>query len=112
MDRKKIIQLVIIIAAFGGSGIILYNGMFKNASPVIPPVPGLDLSAASGTPTAVTGSQILPYGDKFEKKDLDGVLYNRGLVYGTIQYPILDPAQVGVLPQNLIPPAPSAEEAQ
>lgn len=72
MNRKTIIQLVIIIAAFGGSGVVLYNGFFKKpALPVIQPLGvGVDSSGTAGGSPASTGP-ILPYGRTLDFSQLN-----------------------------------------
>src|SRR6185503_342306 len=84
MKRKKIIQFIVIVCAFGGSGIVLYNGFFKNnnqealqnATPIIIG------SAASGSPDSnlpapaspiagANSQNLLPFGDKLDYSILD-----------------------------------------
>lgn len=98
MERKKIIQIAIIVAMFGGSGFILYNGFFSNSNAPAP-VPisanvGIGGSAPSGTtaPASGGGGVILPYGG--QKFDFS-VLKKQNLQYGAVSYPELDPKEVG-----------------
>jgi hypothetical protein len=127
MNRKKIIQFVIIIIAFGGSGFVLYNGFFKNTNNEalkslpggpIPAVPGSAAGAlvsstspapsAPGTPriTPVVSSvvdiqNLLPYGDKLDYSVLDkNSLQPTGLVKLKLDYN----RDVGIPEQNLIAP--------
>ncbi len=88
MDKKKIIQIAVIIVAFGGSGIVLYNGFFKQ-----PPAPSLgittNLAALNGSAglsassTSAGGGQILPYGNKLDFSQLDSGRFQ----FGAVQYP-------------------------
>lgn len=96
MNKKTLIQVVIIICAFAASGIVLYNGLFKNSSGV--PDSSLTIDLAAST------EKILPYGDKM---DIKSAVSQQNLQYGLIQYPKLDPNQeVGIpLQQLIVPPA-------
>lgn len=103
MERKKIIQIVVVVACFAGSGVVLYNGFFSkpkiNTVPVMVPGAGIPGSpggapaaagpqASSGTsggaPSAVSNgsSALLPYGGQkfdfsnFEKRKLQFDLVN------------------------------------
>jgi hypothetical protein len=63
MDRKKIIQVVVIIIAFGGSGFVLYNGLYRPKA--APDAVNLLSPAAMVAPSPVaqgTGNDLLPYG--------------------------------------------------
>ncbi|MDR3643014.1 MAG: hypothetical protein P4L74_05305 [Candidatus Doudnabacteria bacterium] len=94
MSKKTIIQLVIIVAAFGLAGVVLYNGFFSQGSPASAPA----TLVSSGSPQ--TPQQILPYGSG----PLDfSVLSSRPFVFGQIQYQKLDPnSEVGVNPAAMI----------
>jgi hypothetical protein len=97
MNRKAIIQTIIIIAAFGGSGIVLYKGLGGGPS-----------SLTATTPVSPTANQqmekILPYGDTLDfnkavRKDL--------FQYKVVVYPVLDPdTEVGIPKDQLIKPQP------
>jgi len=52
MDRKKIIEIIIIVVAFGGSGFVLYNGLYSK--PASPP----ENVSAVGLPGALPGAAI------------------------------------------------------
>ena len=92
LNKKTIIQLVIILVAFGLAGLVLYNGFFNNQSP---PAPSAVTAAAGQTPQT-----ILPYGEG----SLDfSVLKSRPFVFNQIQYQTVDPSsEVGVSPYNMI----------
>ena len=90
MSKKNIIQLVIIIAAFGAAGIVLYNGFFANKGPSSP---------ATSVVAAVQSPQdILPYGgDNFDFS----VLTKRPFVFNEISYQTVDAGtEVGILPPD------------
>jgi hypothetical protein len=79
MEKKKIIQYILIIGGFLGAGIILYNGFFsgQTSSPVVSMVGGA---------TSTTSAGILPYGPTFDYQKIDD-LGKQGFVYGQVQYP-------------------------
>ena len=92
MSKKVILQLVVIIAAFGAAAYVLYNGFNKTSVLVTVPV---NSEAAVQTPQA-----ILPYGgEPFNFNFLN----SRPFVYDQIQYQNLDPSgEVGIPVSNLI----------
>lgn len=95
MNIKKIIQVVIIVGAFGGAALVLYNGLVKGPT---------EEEAAQETAVTqpVTVEQILPYGDKL---DFKGILSQRPLQFNTVDYPKLNAgAEVGIPEQSLITP--------
>lgn len=108
MNKKTLIQIIIIIIAFAGSGIVLYNGFSSNSAPIVSnnssankPVTagetGLDLSNIDKT---------LPYpsSDSFNKA-LGGVFNKLPLQYGVITYPVISSSSdIGVNIQDLIKP--------
>lgn len=110
-QKKKYIQLGIIICAFAATGIVLYNGMFKSTpAPEFAAelTPGLIPNAGQpGIPEAGTGS-LLPYGDDIN--GLFGVLKKNNLRYGQVNYPRLNPNfEVGVQLGDFIKPLPEEE---
>jgi hypothetical protein len=120
MNRKTIIQIVVIVFAFGGSGFVLYNGLFKkNAPPEAPPLPAIanipnnPNAPASQTPSPIPGQSAA--GSKAPVTTLSGdlstnlkILDKNGLQYG-FKYPVLDPnTEIGVELPNLIIPASAA----
>ena len=113
MDKKKIIQLVVIIIAFGGSGVVLYNGLYRPKPQAPLNLQNLSnplgvIAPPSVSPLASGASnQLLPFGSKL---DFDGVLNKHGLQYDAVSFPavntstdvgIYDP-QTGVYTQPLI----------
>lgn len=122
-DRKKIIQLSVVAGAFLASGIVLYNGLFKNKSNdaayqasqnVLGPAgqPGAAM-VASGAP-AGQSQIILPPGDlNFNAVLNDRAIKKRKLNFGLVDYPELDPSQeVGIPESELIKPPPPSLENQ
>ena len=91
MNKKTIIQLIIIMGAFGGAGLVLYNGFFSGQS--IP-------QPTTATATPENPESILPNGDFLDFNILD----KKRFEYDQIKYPQLDPqSDVGVFPEeNLI----------
>jgi hypothetical protein len=97
MNKKTIIQLVIIVVAFGVAGVVLYNGFFKTAS-----VP-LNLVATSATTAGASGA-ILPNG---ESLDFSKAIDPKRFQYNQITYTQLDPKNdLGILKENLVIPLP------
>ncbi len=95
MDKKKLIQIIVIIVAFGGSGVVLYNGLYKGSAP---PPAAVSVSAlpASGV-AAGAANPLLPYGGKL---DFTGILYKQGLQYDAIFFPTLNTStEVGIYDQ-------------
>lgn len=95
MNRKKIIQIAVIVLCLGGSFLVIYNGIFKNKVSVLK-----DPSLTSTTPTDGSGEEkILPFGDKMDFSSLKK--YN--LKFGVQAYPVLDyDLEVGVDEEQLI----------
>lgn len=91
MNKKTLIQLVVIIVAFGGAGMVLYNGLYKNNSTT---------NATEEFAIPPTSEQsILPLGGTMDFKILDK--YN--LKYNQSNYPKLDPnSEYGIPVDNLI----------
>jgi len=105
MNKKKIIQLIVVAACFGGSGLVLYFGYFKKNTPAVPVSYNSALGVESMAGQAVTGAateKILPYGDSL---DLNKVIKTNKFEYRVITYPVLDPnTEIGIQPNELIKP--------
>ncbi len=107
MNKKQIIQTIVIVGAFGASGYVLYSGLYsKKPTPIVPGA--LTESVAGLAPTKapeISIDKILPYGDSL---DFDKVLKKQNQQYGVIDYPKLDPnSEVGISEPQLmkvIPP--------
>ena len=101
MNKKTIIQMVIIIVAFGAAGLVLYNGFFNQNN-------GTGSSAVPAQ--SVTTQNIFPYGETLDfSKALD---LNR-FQYNQIAYPQLDPQKdVGISQDSLIIPLPVTKPGQ
>jgi hypothetical protein len=97
MNKKTIIELVIIAAAFFAAGLVLYNGFFNgnnNAS--------LLAETAGNSPAAQ--QDILPYGNTL---NYDSTINPKRFQYSQIEYPQVDSrTEIGIFEANLIPPAP------
>ena len=97
MDKKKLIQIIVIIIAFGGSGIVLYNGLYKGSAPSS----AVSVSSMTGSGAVVVSglavgaaNPLLPYGDKL---DFTGILGKQGLQYDAISFPTLNTStEVGI----------------
>lgn len=125
-NKKQKIQIIVIVVAFAGAGLVLYNGLFKKASQPQPALlagtttPGIASSGTSGigvpgtaTPGVVAGGtaapavssldasqDILPYGGVL---DFNQAILPGRFQYNIVQYPKLDPAtDVGTAQDNLI----------
>ena len=103
MSKKSIIQTIIIVACFVGSGVVLYNGLFKNSNPASDSI----LTRGGGSPGISAEEAILPYGNAL---DFEGVLKRINQQYGAVIFPILNAQQeVGkdestlILPESQIP---------
>lgn len=125
LNKKTIIQLIVILVAFGIAGVVLYNGFFKgnnnaalqsvslNNSAQTPggalPAGGIGgIAGASdvNTPSAQTSGEILPYGDTL---DFSAAINPIRFQYDQIVYQKLDPKNdVGISPESLVIPASAA----
>ncbi len=97
MNKKQIIQIVIIVGAFIGAGVILYNGFFKNSNDA-----GVQ-SLAGQTPGQAQA--ILPKGGSLDFN----ILKKQNLQFNQASYPVLDPkTEIGIPEEALVaaPPAP------
>lgn len=91
MNKKTIIEIVIIVGAFVGAGVVLYNGLFK----------GNSQSEGTLNQTIVT-EKILPYGDTFDYSKIVEIRKKK-FQFGAVQYPQVDPKlEVGKDPSTLI----------
>ena len=92
MNRKTIIQLVIIIAAFGGAGVVLYNGFFSS------PEPDVSVSTTQSGAVSQSPGAILPYGSSLNLE----IFHSKALAnfqFTPSTYPKLNPqGDVGKTP--------------
>lgn len=93
MNKKLVIQLIVISGAFIGAGVILYNGFFKNDQ----------RSALVQSLTSLGGGQapgaILPYGNNLDFS----ILNSRVLYYNQVTYPKLESKdEYGISEEDLI----------
>ena len=93
MNKKLIIQIVIVVVAFGASGLVLYNAFFKGPE-------GVPITMTTTGTQTVTPDNLLPYGSN----PLDfSILHSRPFQYNQITFPTLNPqTEVGVAPDVLI----------
>ncbi|HYV33499.1 MAG TPA: hypothetical protein VE973_01475 [Candidatus Limnocylindria bacterium] len=93
MDKSLTIKIVIIVAAFGGAGLILYFGLFNNANgPVLPPS-----GQVSGSGAALSQKDILPNGNTL---DFNKIINTKRFQFDVINYPVLDPKNEVGIPEN------------
>lgn len=107
MNRKTIIQIAVISICFGGAGLVLYNGLFKesnNNAPVVSAMP----TAQGGPSGQSTPENPLPYGDDL-RGELKRVLGRNNLQFNNFNYPQLDNGEVGIPTTDLVKPLPPAE---
>ena len=109
MNKKTIIQIVVITICFGGAGLVLYNGLFKKSGSN-PTVTGIAPAAMVGGQSGQSGQSsesneaVLPYGS-LSKDAFDKVLKRQNFRFGRQNYPKLNPdSDLGVREENLIPP--------
>ncbi len=81
MNRKTIIEVIVIVGAFVGAGVVLYNGLFKNSQSGVDPL--------LEHPKAI--EKILPYGDTFNYKQLEELKLKK-FQFGVISYPKVNPS--------------------
>lgn len=93
MNKKVIIQIVIILAGFIGAGMVLYNGFFKGNST------SSTLKLESEPIAGIGQEAILPYGATLDFN----ILKKQNLFFNQVIYPKLDPNNdYGISPENLI----------
>jgi hypothetical protein len=114
MNRKKLIQIIVIVGGFAASGAIIYNGFFKSSgsTPVLvnQNLPQNQTSAAQAGGVAAgpgNAGELLPPGASL---DFSKVLDKHGLRFGVVNYPQLDPdSEVGVPVDQLIKTQPQSK---
>mgnify|MGYP001566103379 FL=1 len=97
MNKKVIIQIVIIVGAFAAAGFVLYNGLFKSDTTAVPSL---------GIISAKDNEKILPFGSALDFKN---DLYNRNFQFGYMSYPNVNPSEIGILETQLIAPISTAK---
>ncbi len=107
MNKKTIIQLVIISAGFIGTAIVLYNGFFGKSGQQtgISMISNANMAGNSEQADITDASgKILPYGNTLDFKK---VLSRQGLKYGIVKFPKLNETlEVGIEEEALIKPPP------
>jgi hypothetical protein len=107
MERKKIIQIVVIAACFIGSGVVLYNGLYSSSNATAVPVamvgtsqPGMPGAASSTTAVSVNSNVLLPYGG--QPLDFSN-LKNSHFQFGAVSFATISTStDLGVDIQDLI----------
>lgn len=96
MNKKNIIQIIIIFACFAASGIVIYNNFIKK--PSLP----LELSQGSNAPQAAqVEAPILPNGEVFDLAEIR----NSKFRFNLLDYPKLNYAsEVGTNEQDFLKP--------
>jgi hypothetical protein len=95
MNKKNLVQIVIIFACFSASGVVIYNNFLKKAD-----LPS-ELTGQVIKPGVQPDAPILPGGASF---DLD-VISKAKFRFNLLDYPKLKPeSEVGVEEQNVLKP--------
>ncbi len=112
MNKNAAIKIAIVVICFGGTGLVLYFGMFRNKRPA-PPVAafmqGGGPQLGGGAQPVIAGGvsaleDILPNGGTL---DFSKVIDRNRFRYHLAEYPKLNPnTEVGVSINALILPAP------
>lgn len=109
MNRKSIIQIVVVVICFGASAMVLYKGFFKEEAVTAPFSMGGALGTQPGATAAAEASNPLPYGDDLSG-ELKKALNRNGLRYDYYSYPKLNPSEVGIPVTDLVRPSPSDKD--
>jgi hypothetical protein len=88
MNKKSVIQIVVISIAFIASGVVLYKGFFSGSGNAGAPIVPLGIIAGSGTST-VSSENVLPYGPTFDYAKIDDLEKKMHFKFGVISYPVL-----------------------
>ncbi len=93
MNKKNLIQIVVIVACFAASGIVIYNNFVKK--------PSLPASQVAPVSQAQVDAAILPNGNSFDLS----VVKNSKLRFNLIDYPKLNFSQeVGLDQYQILKP--------
>ena len=99
MDKKKTIQIAVVVVAFLGMGIVLYKGFFGAGS-------SSGLVSATESISTMTPASVLPYGTTFDYQKIDD-MRKQGFQFGQVQYPVISTTtEVGKSTDDLIIPLP------
>lgn len=119
MDKKKLIQISIIVICFLTAGFIVYNGMFKSSASVPVPTAGGTSQGINNAIPVSTGNTVVAGGKgnvavpvsiqqlsiNYDfSKEIKKVLLKNGLSYQTFQYPKVNEAEVGISVNDLVKP--------
>ena len=78
MNKKTLIEIVVVVLGFIGTAYVLYTGLFSGGA-----------SAPTPTTSPITAQNILPYGDTFDYQKIDD-LKNQNFQFGAVPYPVLN----------------------
>jgi len=104
MNKKTIIQIVLIVAGFAGSGVVLYNGFMGNSTSGTSLAgirdPFLIGSSTSSSLSGQPADKVLPYG---ESLNFTQTLNQQNLQYNVLAYPVLATStQVGLIENAML----------
>jgi hypothetical protein len=96
MNKKTMIELVIVVVAFGAAGLVLYNGIFSAGNDA-----ALQSEAARNAPA---GQQdILPYGTAL---NFDDAVNPSRFQYNQMSYPQVDKSEIKKPISDFVTPLP------
>ncbi len=90
MNKKVIIQIVVIVGAFAAAGFVLFNGLNNNRTTA---------PSSAGTVSEKDDTKILPHGETLNFKS---DLFKQGFQFDTISYPKVESSEVGTPGSSLI----------
>ena len=107
MNKKKLIQIIVVIVCFAASGVVIYNGLFakkqNNAPSEVLGLPG----ASKDLVSTLNTEKLLPYGENLKLDETLNriILNNQRLRYGLMTFPELNPStDVGMPVDQMIKP--------
>lgn len=102
MNRKSIIQIVVIVICFGGAAFVIYNGFFKDQNS------GGDSVIQSVDNSNQALENPFPFGDDLSG-ELKKVLSKNRLEHNTFVYPQIKETEIGIFSDEFIKPLPEQE---
>jgi Flp pilus assembly protein CpaB len=103
MSKKVIIQIIVIVGAFGAAGYVLYTGLFNSNN---------NAAVVQMTPIQETKVvNLFPYGEQPLGQQLQENLDPTKFQYNAMDNPAVDPLnEVGKVPDSsMIPPLPQSK---
>lgn len=99
MNKKNLIQIVVIVFCLAASAIVIYNNFFKK--PELPPGVGVPAATASNEP-------ILPNGTVLDFTPVEKPSFNFQLLdYPKLSYPDEVGVDQGQMLKSILPPKPA-----